>query len=484
MKDLLEIIGTLKKSEIIKINKYYKSDIKFSLNKKYKLFQGIVDGQILTNIDASQIVYGETRSSVKLTRLIERLIKDILYIISLENGKSTFNSEYFRARHEVQQLLIDAEIMFGRGLSDIGFKLLKKIYNKSIKYELTNEQLIIIDLMQKQIGQIRGSKKYKEYSLKKNFVLKQIELKNKAFETYYDIMLPHVFSGKDIQYKEGGYELVKKLELLYNESESREVYSLMLRSKVFYYSHIKDHKEALNAGKQFLTLVKTDSILKSKSNLGGAYMQLSLISLYNLEYDESLNFIKKALSNFNTGTSNELRAKNIEFVLYSITGKLELMTEILIKVKNKDVLKHDKYMRDMWFLREATYLFLKGKYQESLTYIQGCAELIEDKSGWRIGLKLLELMCIVELRLFNWFDFRLDSLYRLLLSTKTKDTGRLKVILVLLKNLQKKNFEWLPFVKESRDKLLYLKEKEEWDPLSMEVIPFHNWCSTLDRAKP
>ena len=65
-------------------------------------------------------------------------------------------------------------------------------------------------------------------------------------------------------------------------------------------------------------------------------------------------------------------------------------------------------LRSKWNFYDAQLHFRMGKYAESLSILQQQTDLFSDKSGWRIGIKILEMMCIVELGNDDWLDFRIE----------------------------------------------------------------------------
>ena len=93
-------------------------------------------------------------------------------------------------------------------------------------------------------------------------------------------------------------------------------------------------------------------------------------------------------------------------------------------------------------------------------------------------MKILELLCIIELGHFDWFELRLDSLYRLLLHTKGSKNSRAWRIYSVFKELQRVNFNWkTKAILESRDFQALNGDRDEftWDPFGFEVLPMHKW---------
>lgn len=481
MNDIINLIKSLSKKELSILDALYEVEEYSKTSKKYILLNHIKTGKVTDDETACVLIYGKKSAGPKYSRLKSRLTKDILSVMAIEQGKNLYSSAYFIAKHETRQLVLDSEILYGKGHSEIAYKYLKKAYNKALEFELTHEILLILDLLQKHVGQIKGLKYFEQYSKEKYVNLHKLKLKYDSYQTYYEIMLPNIFSGRNINSSLDNINAIINLENIYKESKSREVLSLLLRAKTFFYHQEKSYDLALEAAKEYLKLVIADPIVKSLANEAGANMQISIIELYQSKLNDAMGNINKALTLFNKKSTNELRALNIKFIILSIMNDLNGMDMVLRNVNLNPNLKIDLYQRDLWFLRKATYLFQKGTYQESMAYIQKCNDIISDKSGWRIGIKLLEIICIIELRLYDFLEFRLENFYRLLLSTKELKKGRVMHIYKLLKVTYSNNYNWTKIDLDSNNEyqqLLMQTNEMQWDPLGFEVIPFHRWFSS------
>jgi hypothetical protein len=107
--------------------------------------------------------------------------------------------------------------------------------------------------------------------------------------------------------------------------------------------------------------------------------------------------------------------------------------------------------------------------------------LNKDKSGWLLGLRMLELLIMVEIGDFEWFDFKLENFRKLLQRQKEENVQRSKVIFNVLKTLSKMDFDYFDTLEKEDKNIKLLEEAEnelQWDPKGFEVIRFDDWIKS------
>jgi tetratricopeptide (TPR) repeat protein len=225
--------------------------------------------------------------------------------------------------------------------------------------------------------------------------------------------------------------------------------ALLLREKV-------DSLNALN-----VTSIKVES-----------YLMLAKIYVCISETEMAVNYLKLA-KHHSLPEYNDI-INELLFYCY-LRSKNEMALE--------NLLKHAPYTTSRkysirWKLYKAGFLYLKGEFKESINLLQNERGIWGDRSGIVIGYKLLEIMNLILIKDYDWFELKLDTFRKLL--QRFPDTGfkRFHVILYLLKKISGSNYATEQLVKTEKDIINALqsgKGEYHWNPLGPEIIRFDEW---------
>lgn len=426
------------------------------------------------NIDdhsASLVLYNK-KPHPAFTQLKRRLLDDILTVMTLETGSSIFTAKQLQAKKEIQTLVINADILFARGLEAIGSKMLKRALKLAQKFDLTYEELGVQNIMYTTTRNKKGVREYLRLKGERHNVLELLKKKFEAVDSYNDVMIPNLFEkNREHEYLLQAQESVVDIESLLEQTDSREIRGLYLRAGT-YLGHLqKDYKKAKKYAEDFLEYVLVDEIVNSSSNIGGAYMQLSMLELYSGSIDDCVRNAEESLNYFKSNTSNELVSLNILFIANSLRENISELENIKDRVVKNRTYTNNQLLQEMWGLKFCLLDFLERNYDSALSYLQTRKALLSDKSGWRIGYLFLEIMCMFELEYYEALEYRIGSLKRIVRAMDEKSSARPEVVLKLSEDLLSKPGYVSPDYLEK----LSNDERCSWDPFGYEVFPFDKW---------
>lgn len=478
MEKIIQLVKSLNPREISTLKRFFKSGSKNQQNLRQELFHKIIQGKVSDDLTGARCI-GKKPGDPAYIMLKKRLKGDILKVIVVDETSKTFSSKYFEAKFKCRLMIVEADMLLGRGITLMGEDILKDGIKLAEKYELTSEAIILYDLLQVYFGIKAGLEKYLEYSSKNK---RHIILSQKKFEAqdyFRQLTMPHMFyTNKEYLYKDKSTIASKELKKLANETNSDEIQSWYLRSNIFYLHTIGDYSEARRFAEDYLDLVKKSPVVYSKDNIGGANMQLSIISILIKEYDSAYEHALNAIKNFVYQSMNQVNAYIFLFLATLYNRHYETANEIINKVFEYKLYKNHKPTGARWNYYKAHLLFAQGKYDESLALLQRENDLISDKSGWRIGFKILEMMNIIELGKYDWLDFRIETFRKLLSDVKNENITRPKLILQVIRNFIKYMYDFKATTAESKEILDLLESgtgDNRWDPIGYEITPFHVW---------
>lgn len=484
---LTQLINSLNKKEIRAIRRFFKVTRMNADTLKSRLFDILVEKKGISDSKVSKLLKrNATDPSFSMLKL--RLKDDIIKILVWEGGAKSFTSKAHEAKYNCRLMIMEAEILITRELPQLAEETLQKAFRLAKHYELTNESILINELLQTQVGLKKGLSSYRFYAdnNQQNFDL--IKEKFLAQDYFRKLNMPNLFfANKEMNYKQKSKEATAELRELSNKSKSTQVKFWYLRSEIYYNHLIADYQKARDYAMDFIKFVEDSPIVYSKDNLGGANMQLAIINIYLGKYKEAIQHANGAIALFVKGSVNMINAMDCKYSACLYDGDFESASEILKEIKKIKLYKNNPLTNSKWLYYEANLYFLLKKFDDALATLQKQTELTSDKSGWRLGYKILEMMCIAELKYFDWIDFRIETFRKLLSDVRKENIARPKIIYQLLKSFIKNAYEFDKATEMNEEHLALLHEAKDafsWDPRGYEIIRFETWWnSKLKRVR-
>jgi hypothetical protein len=107
-------------------------------------------------------------------------------------------------------------------------------------------------------------------------------------------------------------------------------------------------------------------------------------------------------------------------------------------------------------------------------------EIEKDKEGWNVWIRIMRLLCSIEMLKLNMIDYDMESFRKYLERTakQYEVRERDKLVLKVLLELDKNNYNFsitAIVVANELDKLKSTNKKYAWNPDSPELILFHDW---------
>ena len=140
-----------------------------------------------------------------------------------------------------------------------------------------------------------------------------------------------------------------------------------------------------------------------------------------------------------------------------------------------------RHWKNRWRFLAAAIQFSLSNYKEVNKNLLGFKGISRGNLSHQIGVKLLEILTILELEDFDWFEFRLDSFRKKIACSGTKLDSRLNLIYRLFRILIKVNYHYpslrtTKFREEYHSLIISLKQ-QHWDTMGYEIINIAQWFS-------
>jgi hypothetical protein len=480
MEDLIRIIKVLKPAEVQFIENFYASKGRKGCSKRLQLFRLLREGKVKNGAEVAKCLYPEG-GRANLSQLKKRLKEDLLGTLLLLPADKIYAAPFMKAELTCRKLLIQGKILLARGDYEDALPLLNKVSGLAGTYELHDAKLAADDLLRTHLGIKLGVKAYRQYTEQIESHLYALQELLHAKEYNHLVLIPHLFEAN-----QGGVEAGDNLQTLnqlrasFEKTHSNWVGFWYYLAAIHTSCSRREYRQAHGHGLELKQLIERQPAICSPANLAGVNLELAKISIYLRQYPEATAYASAALRLFNPGMLNELQALEVLYYAHFRNQNLLEARRVAERGLRHPQIKANPFFRGKWLFLEANQLFAEGQYADSFRQLHANTELRKDKSGWLLGYKLLELLNLLELQEYDWFDFNLDSFRKLLQPKTDEHLRRCKSIYQIFRTLLKCNFQYGLTLQQEAHHLALLRQETHpyaWNPLGYELIKVDAWLT-------
>lgn len=464
---LPRIINCLKSKEIQSIKSFLKEG---NENKKLQLFNLMLEGHgVLDKTVVSGLSKGKHNST--LCQLKKRLKQDILNIL-IKSSFSDIKEESLRVELECHKRLLLGKILIYRGLTAEGLEVLEKAAELAEKFELHTIKLSCDDVLRTFRSRRMFGTQGQVYSDQINHSVESIRNILQAKAINYPFISSRTFS-----YASFSEEIpLKKLQEKSDQSKSRKAVHWYAMAIIHYYIQEGDVENAEIASYKLISRLKAERA--SVFNYEGRefYLQLSRIFLFLHQPKEALWGAEAALQCHSEQVSDMLPLLEVLF-LANFRCKNFSKAEEMITIAEK-IIEKDPELPNNIFLLRASLQFSQKKYRQVINSLACNDHAVSDGFILKLNSRFLELITILEMGDYEWFEYKYEAFRKRLQKIKSKNIRRMQQLFHLLTSVRKHRYEFNQFVSEECIKFINKQEEDKelcWDPLGFEVINFSNW---------
>jgi hypothetical protein len=202
--------------------------------------------------------------------------------------------------------------------------------------------------------------------------------------------------------------------------------------------------------------------------------------LIKLDFVNALLQIKESLEFRDrddlTGQAHKLTLITILFLMGDFH---KAQVEIESIQSKRLVLKFSIVASKLEYLKAIAFFGL-GQYKDAQSILSQKNEIEKDKEGWNVWIRIMRLLCSIELLKLNLIDYDMESFRKYIerTSKQYEVRERDKLILKVLLELDKQGYNFNQTASSVAEELAQLKstdKKYAWNPDSPELILFHDW---------
>jgi tetratricopeptide (TPR) repeat protein len=205
------------------------------------------------------------------------------------------------------------------------------------------------------------------------------------------------------------------------------------------------------------------------------WYQLGKLELLFCNWEEAIDALEKARAYHSEDSWAYLNTSIWMLYAHIYRKDIPKADEIISKIEPEleaRVFQRSPIINGIFGYLKSCLLFVKQEFQAAWVTLQEVQELSFDKEGWITGIKLFEIMIMIEKGEPDIAGQKLENLRKHLARHNTEP--RMKTIYKLL-NAQERQSFCFEEVKGEAEWIQELVEEHKWDPAGYEVIRFDEW---------
>ncbi len=486
MKSLTAIIKKLRKGEVRLLRRYLKAAGSGDSAQRYKLLLLILRSeQTLSDEEACYALYKEKPNSA-FSHLKKRLKDDALDTILMQKREYTFVSAYSQSYLYCLSSLYKAVVLRKRGLPNEAILCLEEIYKICLKYEFYTILHEVRNMLSEIKGLTLGAKFVLYYT--ENLETEADEIKRTGVaKKYYNILMNEMkfkASAKN-KFAPQGELFRQELESYYQHSNSISFKQLYyLYSTYYYYEIIKNLDLAEVYIQKVIELDNRYHGLTIGSIRQVALSLLAVIGLGKKEFASAKEAVVELLVNLSPTGFDMLTVLEIQFIIHLRLPDYPAAQASIDQARAHPLFMKNKLMAGHFELYQAYLYYSQGNLKLAGESLRKNNLLAEDREGWFLGMRILELMMYIDEDDFDGLDYGIKSFRQFLQKYKDANNARSKHILKIALAYYRSN-SYDEAAEKAKSSLLALHQGKDdlyWEPRSFEVIRFDEWF--LKRTSP
>lgn len=462
--------------------------------KTRKLFEYLKECKEAPGSEACcQEVYGnpkDKRFKMLKLRLKGKLLDSLLNDINIERQSAQLD-EYDHAGIKIRKKLAQFhQLYYTKGNQPLTMQLLDEVISLSKKWEYYIGLVDGLRIKKLRTGFSKGEKEYNRLNEEIKFYEACYQYLNDALDMYYRLMMKSSFQGHQdgASIQEFYLQCISYLKNYHFKTNSANIGYYLGFFEIGYYQNEQDYNKAREVCMRLLQMLDKNPSANRKLRVGSTYLNLGQCDIWLNDYPSAVSHVRKAQDYFPSHGVNYAVAKEQEFLALLYGNNLKEAEQVSAELLRTTTAgaQGDFRLAKYEFYR-ANSLFKKKEFKEAMKILGRKHELSKDKIGWEIAIRVLTIMTQVELERYDEASLQIEGLRKHMdRHSKLKELReRDRLILKTLQEMEKNGYV-SGQIKAGEAKLLEkLKStdpKLRWEPVTPELVPFHEWMGA--RYKP
>lgn len=412
----------------------------------------------LSDSEYSSFIYRDP-SSTAYSQLKKRVKEELELLIILL--KPSVQNEEIRKRMECTELLLQSQVLLGRGLKSQGAKVLGKCLKKAIERDFADLTLSIFDISQR-------------FNIEEVISKKDLPELEQVIKSHLQILVNQHYTQER---KQGTFEKNTHLsQILHQLNFDRKNWGLLatIRQSISEKNFVKASSLIQDSESDF-------SSSEGQKEVSEEFYFVKLQVLLQTEkYREVIQNCNKLRSEFVLSPENQIKLAQKEWVALFHLQRYEEALAIL----KKQLVPLSPEHSGKWKYWESVILFRQNYLKRALLLAHECQSDLKNSPNYYLGSKMLELMILFDQNDQDWLEYKMENLRKLICRWKGKISVRIESSFLLFQDLQRH----LPF--ESKADLIQSihfsmlrtgGDAYAWNPYDYELVRYDQWfCDKIN----
>lgn len=447
---ILESCSAVERDQLLKLCKV-RNSLK---SKKVLLLDLFIQKPRLSDAEYSMLIYQVADSSAysQLKKRVKRELEELILML-----KPQAKNEETLRRIECTELLLQSQILLGRGLKSEGAKLLEKSLKKAIDGDFADLTLSIFDISQR-------------FKLEEVLSKKDLPELEQVIKSHLQILINQHYTEerKHINYEKNTH----LRQILHQLNYDRKNWGLL--------ANIRQSITENNYEEATTLIQDSESNFSDLENQKEVFEEFYFAKLQVLlqteKYRDVIQNCKTLNSRFSLSKENQIELAQKEWVALFHLSRFEDAMMIL----KKNLMRLCPERTGKWKYWESIILFRQKFLKKALLLAHDCQSDLKNHPNYYLGSKMLELMILFEQNDQDWLDYKMENLRKLVCRWRGKISVRIEASFSLFYDLQRH----IPF--ESKEDLLHSscfdllrsgKNDYAWNPSDYELVRYDRWFS-------
>lgn len=478
MDRLRKLYHSLSKTEIRYLKSYLEAFHSKGENKALRLVELLESKEEVSQDEASRLLYGNPKSKAMLmlrSRLLERMLDVLTLSINLHGNPIYKEDPPLLETVQIFKMYSQAMLLRRRGLGELAQELLEKIAKQAELQGIPEGKLLAL----LQMRNLSSSAQDVGWKLKIEIEEAIDQYKQDILAAGYFDEFRVIYSGKTSSdpekinfLKESTQQLEKELEKTY----SVRAHYYYLDMMVSLHSLQLEVDSCRNVLQEQVDLVASQPGLKTSTRQGIPMLRLARLELMYGDFEAAYVASEQARRTFNSKRNNYLSASAYYLFSSIYTDRIKEVFEALQSLPPLMARKKNFPSTPIIQYLFSCAWFIMGDFKRAGAALEDAENLLSDKGGWNIGIRIYEIMILIEKDHVDIASNRIETLRKHI--GRYKVTERENLIYRYLYLLDKAAFDFSSSTPETESILHKLASEIRWVPVSHEVVRFDSWIAS------
>ncbi len=431
-------------------------------------------------------LYGNVneRANESFRKLLDRF-RDKLYESMILDTNILNASYYIDVVSATLQAKKNTAVIYAVLLRGVSINEKKRLLNQAInqckEFELFDELVIFLKLYFEDVDYVIGYQKTKNR-------IEEIEYAIDCSKAVFKVRCLVAFFIQDVQHKSLDQKSfiieiknsVDTAKLIYDQFKIKIILYNYFLLKAQYEHYIHNYLSAVETLNEMTELVLNTKCLFTRNRITVCYTNLAYTQNHLYRFEDSLNSMVSARTYYqNQKLEFQNYYKEAEVFSFIYLLKYDEADSLLNEIIETGLSMQPEFSSRSFYLH-AIVKFLAGDYKKSFKLLQETREIENDKEGWNIGIRMLQIFLTLETEKVDLADQRIESLRKHIeRTTKMKSVRKRDVVIFrLLNHLSRSGFDFQEVWEDRQKDFILLSSNDpdyRWIPRSHELILFEQW---------